>query len=73
MGCDDGRASMFYDWQKRQAIMIWAIASFQHCGLSLPIQSIGGKRRTEPRSRTKGNIINFRTRLADFELSYLME
>ena len=26
MGCEDGHAFMFYDWQTRQAIMIWAIA-----------------------------------------------
>jgi hypothetical protein len=26
MGCDAGHAFMFNDWQKLQAIMIWAIA-----------------------------------------------
>ncbi len=49
------------------------LLDFQHCGLNLPIQSIGGKRYAQPRFRTQGGKLTFKTRLADFELSYLLQ
>lgn len=45
---------------------------FQHCGMNLPIKSIGGKRYRGSRSRTQGGTLRFKTRTADFELEYEM-